>query len=57
VAYIKVKLMVLLSAIEARNLLAAYALVRDVVGARHRLFEILLESPSVRRFGDTTGLG
>jgi hypothetical protein len=57
VAYIKVKLMVLLSAIEARNLLAAYALVRDVVGARHRLFEMLLESPSVRRFGDTTGLG
>jgi hypothetical protein len=57
VAYIKIKLMILLDAIEKKNLLASYTLVRDIVDATHRLLELLQRSPTVRRFRDMTGLG
>jgi archaellum component FlaC len=56
VAYIKVRLMLLLEACEKRNLEAAYRLVREAVDAAQTIKEMLLQDPAVRRFKEATGL-
>jgi hypothetical protein len=56
VAYVKVRLMLLLEACEKRNLEAAYRLVREAVEAAQTMKEMLLQDPAVRRFKEMTGL-
>jgi uncharacterized coiled-coil DUF342 family protein len=56
IAYVKVRLMSLAAATEARDAISAYRILREILDTTEVLIQMLLTLPDVRKFKDMTGL-